>query len=113
MLIKFSAKRLPDVGEEFVSRITYFPNSPDAIKPGTLLRVVGYAYEHGFLYVIAETVERSSMLMSGDRRPYVAGADVTAWGPEVCEMPEDVSHERDALKRQLSGVYSALRSVLP
>lgn len=111
MLIKFSAKRLPEIGEHFVSKITYFPSAPDAIKPGTVLCAVGYAYEHGFLYVLAEPVERPSMLAEGIRRPYVAGADVAAWGPEVVEVPDVSNLERviENLEARLDAVRGALR----
>lgn len=113
MLIKFSAKRLPEIGEHFVSKITYFPSAPDAIKPGTVLCAVGYAYEHGFLYVLAEPVERTkdAILRGGERRPYVAGADVAAWGPEVVEVPDVSNLERviENLEARLDAVRGALR----
>jgi len=77
MLIKFSAKRVPSIGDEFASKLHYFPSSGAPIPAGTTLVVTGFDVEYGWLFV------RAAVKGSTDGRiAYVAGCDVPAWEPE-------------------------------
>lgn len=77
---KFSAFRLPAVGEIFRSERLYFHHEPtpnERIPPGTELRVVGYFMEHGWLHVAAlQTADRT---ISDDRIIFITGNEVAEW----------------------------------
>lgn len=103
MKIKFSAKRIPEVGETFVSTKDYnllhkatnkLLTHDKPIKAGTQLTVEGYAFEHGWLYIeCAPTMglsveqlgrENARRMLDAGGRCYTlaAGCDVLAWEPE-------------------------------
>lgn len=73
--VKFSAARLPAVGEKLTSRIPYFRHTPGKgntriAEPGDPLYVVEYDVEHGWLYCLCKRTKTGTDLF------YVAGADI-------------------------------------
>jgi hypothetical protein len=92
--INWSARRVPAMGEKFTSRVEYCGvwGDPPTCPAGIELEVVGFAVEHGWLYVFGRPTEakwRAALRRWCKKRgnpiirdyTYVAGIDVPQWEP--------------------------------
>lgn len=99
-LPKWSAAYVPAVGEAFLSEAVYFPRLDGArqaeVRPGTVLRVIGFEVENGFMYAVC----RGRLVPRAGAEPreftvYVAGIDVMAWRRGAAQLsPEKLEDGR-------------------